>query len=152
MPRAAGFPSEDGIKDISGASTEAVGGDAQMERTNGELRLIISSKKVLVRIERFDVSMPGWNGQLYVSRRTAKVFDYVLDESQVRALKEAEELAARSGLALKVTDLARQGALGRMWRRLAARVETKPARSARMPGEPQQRREEVGVISPVSRP
>jgi hypothetical protein len=123
-----------------------------MERTNGKLQLIISSKKVLARIERFDVSTPGWNGQLYVSRRTVKVFDYVLDESQVRALKEAEELAARSGLTLEVTDLARQGALRRMWRRLAAHVETKPVRSAWMPEEPQVTREDVIVISPVSRP
>jgi hypothetical protein len=125
----------------------------QMEKTNAKLRLIISSKKVLARIERFDVSTPGWNGQLYASRRTAKVFDYVLDESQVRALREAEELAARSGLALEVTDLARHGALRRMWRRLAARVEPKPVRSAWVLEEPQGRREDViVVISPVSRP
>jgi hypothetical protein len=123
-----------------------------MEKTNGKLQLIISSRKVLTRIERFDVSTPGWNGQLYVSRRTAKVFDYVLDESQVLAVKEAKELAARSGLTLQVTDLARQGALRRIWRRLAARVETKPARSAWIPEELQERREDVVVISPVSRP
>jgi hypothetical protein len=123
-----------------------------MEKTNGKLQLIISSKKVLARIERFNVYAPGWNGQLYVSRRTAKVFDYVLDEPQVRALKEAEELAARSGLALEVTDLTRLGTLRRMWRRLAARMETKPVRSAWIPEEPQEARDEVIVISPVSRP
>jgi hypothetical protein len=153
MPRAPGSPSQDGIKDMPGASTGAVGDDAQMEKTNGKLELTVSSKKVLARIERFDVSTTGLNGQLYSSRSTAEVFDYVLDESQVRAPKEAEDLAARSGLVLEVTDLARQGALRRMLRRLASRVERKPTRSAWIPEEPQEMREDVTiVISPVSGP
>lgn len=87
-----------------------------METTNGRLQLVVSSKKVLARIESYDVSFRTSDGQLHVNKRTARIYDYVLDEGQTRALRESRELASKSGLTLEVTDLSQQGALGRMLR------------------------------------
>lgn len=93
-----------------------------MESTNGKLRLVLRSEKVLARIEEFQVggvcsnSLMAWNGQLVSSRRTARVYEYVFDERQTRALNEARELARRTGLTLEVTDLTRQSPLRKIFR------------------------------------
>jgi hypothetical protein len=122
-----------------------------MEIVNGRLRLVVSSKKVLVRVDGFDVSLPGLNGQLYVSKRTVKIFDYVLDDFQTRTVEEAREFARRSGLILEVIDLSRQSVFRRMIRRLGGRLEADSRRSLKMnPVEPYEKCEDI--ISPVSRP
>ncbi len=101
-----------------------------METVNGKLQLVISSKKVLVRVERVEDSFMTWDGQVRVNRRRVKVYDYVFDDSQARALKEARELASKSGMELVVTDLTRRSALERFFRsglnmiRAQARVRT----------------------------
>lgn len=87
-----------------------------METANGRLQLVVSSKKVLVRVERIEDSFMTWDGQVRVNRRRVKVYDYVFDDGQVRALKAARDLASASGLELVVTDLARQSALRRIMR------------------------------------
>ena len=82
--------------------------------TNGKLELVVRSRKVLSRVDSYDVSVRGLDGLQHVSRRSLNVFDYVLDEQQSRALEEARDLAARSGLTLEVVDLTRQGAFLRL--------------------------------------
>ena len=92
-----------------------------MAATNGKLRLVLRSKKVPVRIEVYQTtsapsdSLTAWNGQLFGTRRRVVVYDYVYDERQAQALREAGELAAKTGLTLEVTDLTRRGALRRIW-------------------------------------
>ena len=44
------------------------------------------------------------------------VYECVYDERQKEALREARELAARTGLILEVTDLSRQSAVRRVLR------------------------------------
>lgn len=93
-----------------------------METSNGKLQIVVRSKKVLVRDERFDVPVMTQDGRVsFINRGTLKVYDYVFDEAQARALRESRELAKRSGLALEVTDLSRQSLLGRMLRPLLGR-------------------------------
>ncbi len=93
-----------------------------MAATNGKLRLVLRSKKVLVRTEDYESSgvTPGsltaWNGELFGTRRRVMVYDYVYDERQKQALKEARELATRTGLVLEVTDLSRRSPLRRILR------------------------------------
>ena len=93
-----------------------------MEATNGKLRLMLRSKKVLARIEEFESggvssnSLMAWNGQLFASKRRVAVYNYVFDDTQMQALCEARELARKAGLILEVTDLSRQNALKRVLR------------------------------------
>lgn len=90
--------------------------------TNGKLKLVVSSKKVLARVEEFQTggvstsSLMAWNGQLLSSRRRIAIYDYVLDEEQMKALTTAKEIAGKSGLVLEVIDLSRQNPLKRMLR------------------------------------
>jgi hypothetical protein len=134
-----------------------------LEGTDGKLRLVLSSKKVLSRIEEFESgsvcsnSLLAWNGQLLVTRRRAKVYEYVFDGRQTRALSEARELAIRSGLVLEVTDLSRQNVLRRILRLGLSRFNggararlASPSGSRTTPAEPQDGR---AAISPrASRP
>ena len=91
-----------------------------MTFTTGRLRLVLKSTKVLVRIEDHRTnsgpsnSLTAWNGQLFATRRRVVVYDYVYDERQAQALREARELAAKTGLSLEVTDLSRRSALRRI--------------------------------------
>ena len=93
-----------------------------MEATNGRLRLVLKSKKVLARVEDFDSnsvlsnSLLAWNGQVFGSRRRVMVYEYVFDERQTQALREARELSEKTGMTLEVTDLSRQSALKRVLR------------------------------------
>lgn len=94
-----------------------------MEATkNGRLRLVLRSRKVLARVEDFDSnsvlsnSLMAWNGQVFGSRRRVMVYEYVFDERQTQALREARELSEKTGLTLEVTDLSRQSALKRVLR------------------------------------
>jgi hypothetical protein len=93
-----------------------------MASTTGKLRLVLKSTKVLVRIEDYQTnsgpsgSLTAWNGQLFATRRRVMVYDYVYDERQALALREARELATKTGLVLEVTDLSRRGALRRILR------------------------------------
>jgi hypothetical protein len=132
-------------------------GDESVDTTKGKLQLMVSSRKVLARVERYDVSFRTSDGQLHVNKRTARIYDYVLDEGQTRALRESRELARRSGLTLEVTDLSRESALGRMLRVAFGRDNTQvrldhgSSLSAKAPLE--ERQEECeGVISLVSQP
>jgi hypothetical protein len=89
----------------------------ELETSNGKLQIVVRSRKVLVRIEKFDVPVMTQDGRVsFINRGTLKVYDYVFDEAQARALRETRELANKSGLALKVTDLTRQSLLRRTLR------------------------------------
>ena len=80
-----------------------------METDCGRIKLVIQSKKVLVRVEDYvhPVVTPGGN-VVHNKRGQLRVYDYVLDEGQRRAIADARELARRSGMILEVTDLSRQ--------------------------------------------
>jgi predicted DNA-binding transcriptional regulator len=84
-----------------------------MKAINGKLQLVIKSEKVRRFIE-FEVPLMTSRGKVGVEKKRAIVYDYVLDETQKLALNEARELARERGLALKVTDLSRQGFLRRI--------------------------------------
>jgi hypothetical protein len=107
-----------------------------METTNGKLHLVIKSEKT-VRMVEFDVPIMTPYGKVGITRKRARVYDYVFDEGQMRALSEARELAGKSGLVLEVTDLSRQSALRRMIREglsrvsLATRIQTNSRRSSK---------------------
>jgi hypothetical protein len=127
-----------------------------LETTNGKLQLVIKSEKV-VRIVEFDVPIMTRYGKIGVTKKWARVYDYVFDERQKRTLSEARELACKSGLVLEVTDLSRQSALRRMIRQgldmisLTARTETGSRRSSKTtPVETQAER--GAFISPAAPP
>jgi len=113
-----------------------------LETTNGKLQLVIKSEK-MVRIVEFEVPIMTRYGKVGVTRKRARVYEYVFDLGQMRALSEARELARKSGLVLEVTDLSRQGALRRMIRQglsrisLATRIETNPRQSSKTTVETQ---------------
>ena len=81
-----------------------------------------------------------------------KVYDYVLDERQERALKEARELARKSGLPLEVTDLTRQSPLRHILRsgmsRLGRRARLRSGLDSAFAGH----QEPDGIRPPVCRP
>ena len=86
-----------------------------MKSTNSKLQLVVRSKRVLARIERFDVPVMTQDGRVrFINKGTLKVYEYLFDKAQERALSEARELASRTGLVLEVTDLTRQNPLKRM--------------------------------------
>jgi len=89
-------------------------GGSESDVTNGSLKLVLSSKKVLARVDLVEDSLLAWDGTTRVRRRRVKVYDYILNEKQASALTEARELATRKGLVLEVTDLSRQSALRRI--------------------------------------
>lgn len=84
-----------------------------MKAINGKLQLIIKSEKVS-RLVEWEVPLVTRWGMVGVGKKRAIVYDYVLDETQKLALKEARELARERNLTLKVTDLSRQGFLRRI--------------------------------------
>ena len=88
----------------------------ESDSTNGRLKLVLSSKKVLARVDLVEDSLLAWDGTVRVRKRRVRVYDYVLNEKQASALSEAQELARRKGLVLEVTDLSRQSALRRVLR------------------------------------
>jgi len=95
---------------------------SELKATNSKLQLVVRSKKVLARIERFEVPVMTMDGRVrFINRGTLKVYDYLFDEAQERALRETRELAVRSGLVLEVTDLTRQNPLRRAVRFVLAR-------------------------------
>ncbi len=84
--------------------------------------MVVRSKRVLARIERFDVPIMTQDGRVrFINKGTLKVYEYLFDEAQERALVEARGLAGRTGLVLEVTDLTRQSPLKRMLTFLLAR-------------------------------
>ena len=78
-------------------------GERVMAATNGKLRLVLRSKKVLVRTEDYESSgvtsgsLTAWNGQLFGTRRRVMVYDYVYDERQKQALKEGARAGDEDG-------------------------------------------------------
>jgi hypothetical protein len=86
-----------------------------MEAADGKLKLVMKSEKV-ARIVEYEVPLMTYYGKVGSTRRRARVYDYVFDERQMRALREARELASKTGLVLEVTDLTRQNALKRVIR------------------------------------
>jgi len=83
--------------------------------TSPKMRLTVRSRKVLVRIEEFSQPLVSMSGVVRPGqRRQVRVYDYVLDERQAKAVAEARSFAERSGMALEVTDLSRKGALWRV--------------------------------------
>ncbi len=90
--------------------------------TDGKMRLVLRSTKVLARVEDFETnsvlsnSLQVWNGQVFGTRRRVLVYEHVFDERQKQALEEARELARRACLVFEVTDLSRQSALKRILR------------------------------------
>jgi len=123
-----------------------------LERTNGRLQLVVRSKKVLERVENFEVSTRLWSGQLLVSKRTLNVHHYVFDEAQSKALDQARELAEESGLALEVIDLSRQSAIRRIlrfgWGMGSVRSSPKVRRRTRPKVvQPQEKREDVSLAA-----
>lgn len=78
------------------------------------MRITVRSKKVLVRIEESSEPMVTWGGVVHLANeQEERIYDYVLDEKQRRALTEARDLASRTGMRLEVIDLSRQSALRR---------------------------------------
>ena len=67
-------------------------------------------------------SAMAWNGQLFGTRKRIRVYEYVFDERQMQALREAQELTKKTGLVLEVTDLSRQSALRRILRSGLSRI------------------------------
>jgi hypothetical protein len=97
-------------------------GESDLTTSNGKLQLVVRSKKVLARIERFDVPVIMQDGRVrFINKGTLKVYDYLFDEAQEEALREARDLASRSGMVLEVTDLTRQSPFTRIGRFLLAR-------------------------------
>ena len=93
-----------------------------MTTSNGKLQLVVRSKKVLARTERFDVPVMMQDGRVsFINRGTLKVYDYLFDATQEKALREARDLACRSGMTLEVTDLTRQSPFRRIARLLLGR-------------------------------
>ena len=94
-----------------------------MKATNSKLQLVVRSKKVLARIQRFEVPVMTMDGRVrFINKGTLKVYEYLFDEAQERALVEARGLAGRTGLVLEVTDLTRQSPLRRMLTFLFTRI------------------------------
>jgi hypothetical protein len=126
-----------------------------LETSNGKLQIVVRSKKVLVRIERFDVPVMTQDGRVsFINRGTLKVYDYLFDEAQERALRETRELANKEGLALEVTDLTRRSLFRRVVGSLRrgdpqAWQEARSWLSSRITTKPKERREDVS--SPVAR-
>jgi hypothetical protein len=86
-----------------------------LETSKERLQLVMRSEKV-ARMVEYDVPLMSWYGKIGTAKRRAVVYEYVFDEKQRLALREAGELARRSGLVLEVTDLTRQSALRRILR------------------------------------
>jgi hypothetical protein len=127
-----------------------------LETSNGKLQIVVRSRKVLVRIEKFDVPVMTQDGRVrFFNKGTLKVYDYVFDDAQSRALRETRELASRSGLTLEVTDLTRQGLLTRMLRSALRKgdaqvwLDARSWLSSRTAKKSQERCEDVS--SPVAR-
>ncbi len=83
------------------------------------LRITIRSRKVPTRVVNFPLRHLAANGQCFTESRDLLVYDYVLDELQERALKEAANLASRLDLRLEVLDLTRDGPTKRIVRSIA---------------------------------
>jgi hypothetical protein len=95
---------------------------SELKTTESKLQLVVRSKKVLARIERFEVPVMMMDGRVrFIDKGSLKVYDYLFDEAQQKALRESRELAHRSGLVLEVTDLTRQSPLRRALRFVFAR-------------------------------
>jgi len=124
-------PSCDGSKNKPPAPFDALQVEPGLEATNGKLQLVIKCEK-MVRIVEFDVPIMTRYGKVGVTKKWARVYEYVFDEGQMRALSEARELASKSGLILEVTDLSRQSALRRMTRQGLSRRMTRQGLSRRM--------------------
>jgi hypothetical protein len=126
-----------------------------MKTTDGKLKLVMRSERV-ERIVEFQVPLMTGYGKVGTTKKWARVYDYVYDERQKRALTEARELARRTGLVLEVTDLSRQSALGRILRQALGKISGKSrARSATTLGSKTSvdiQEECEAVISPVSQP
>ncbi len=60
-----------------------------METGNDKLKVAVSSIKVIGKVEKRDGSFGTWDGNPHVSGKTKRIHDYVLDEGQKHALKEA---------------------------------------------------------------
>jgi hypothetical protein len=120
----------------------------------GKLRLVIRSRKT-ARVIEFEVPLMTWYGKVGVSRRRATIYDYVLDERQARAVKEARELAERTGFTLEVRDVSRQGVLSRIlsrgWADTGGEETTRPGSSSPRGDDPEPQEREV-VMPPVSLP
>lgn len=96
-------------------SRPAVSATEGLAMKEGDLRLVVRSRRV-ARLVEFDVPLFTPYGGAGSRTRRATVHDYVLDERQQRAVTQARELAARVGLAFEVTDLSKDGAVGRLRR------------------------------------
>ena len=83
------------------------------------LRITIRSKKVPVRAVNFSVRCAPINGQFFSERRSMLSYDYMLDEQEEKALREAATLAKRCGLRLQVVDLTRERPAKRIVRSIA---------------------------------
>ena len=118
------MPSCDGSKNKPPAPFDALQVEPGLEATNGKLQLVIKCEK-MVRIVEFDVPIMTRYGKVGVTKKWARVYEYVFDEGQMRALSEATELASKSGLILEVTYLSRQSALRRMTRQGLSRRMTR---------------------------
>ena len=88
-----------------------------METDCGRIRIVIQSKKVLVRMEDYSQPVVAPGGRVvHLKRGQVKVYDYFLDENQRRTIADATELARRSGMVLEVTDLSKQSFVRRVIR------------------------------------
>lgn len=119
---------------ISRPTANAAEGFAMKE---GKLELLVRSRRV-ARLVEFEVPLFSPYGRAGSRTGRATVYDYVLDEQQLRVVRQAKEFAARQGLILEVTDLSKEGALRRLIRVGSAML----ARGSRTPSlEPDEPKE-----------
>jgi hypothetical protein len=130
-----------------------------LKSNSSKLQLVVRSKKVLARIERFEVPVMTQDGRVrFINKGSLKVYDYLFDEAQERALRETRDLARRSGLVLEVTDLTRQSPVRRIMRFLLARNSPLWSAPNLIVGLSSERTPAVGqdecleISSPVARP
>lgn len=119
------------------------------------LEFVISSKKVLARVETFELRTRTPDGQILVTKKTVNIYDYVLDHRQASALEEARDFASREGIILKVTDVSRLNRIGRLLRFGLARLEGQSVTAVRPMqrlSAPASSNEECGEVSLVACP
>jgi hypothetical protein len=86
-----------------------------------KLQIVVRSEKV-ARLIEFEAPLMTVYGKVGVTKKWARVYDYVLDERQTHAIDRARELASDSGLILEVIDLSQVSLLRRLLRRPSGRT------------------------------
>jgi hypothetical protein len=92
-----------------------------MNSERDAIRVTIRSRRVPVGIGILSIPYSTPIGLIITTKRVV-LYDYLLDGEHEEVLREARELAARTGSRLVVSDLSREGLARRLLRRLADRI------------------------------